>query len=61
MDTLNNAIEALANKAKNATLSDDAMQFAQATLNLAQAAATLHSNRIPMGGAESVASPATPA
>ena len=41
-DTLKTAIEALAEKAKGATAPHEAMQFAQAALNLAHAAATLH-------------------
>ena len=39
---LKDAIEALAGKAKDATAPHEAMQFAQAALNLAHAAATLH-------------------
>jgi hypothetical protein len=42
MDTLKTAIEVLADKAKSAATPHEAMQFAQAALNLAHAAATLH-------------------
>lgn len=41
-ETLKTAIDALANKAKEATAPHEAMHFAQAALNLANAAATLH-------------------
>lgn len=41
-EDLKTAIDALATKAKDATASHEAMQFAQAALNLANAAATLH-------------------
>jgi hypothetical protein len=41
-DELKKAINALATKAQNATAPHEAMQFAQAALNLAHAAATLH-------------------
>lgn len=42
METLKKAIEQLAEKAEKATAPHEAMQFAQAALNLAHAAATLH-------------------
>lgn len=41
-ESLKSAINALADKAKSATAAHEAMQFAQAALNLAHAAATLH-------------------
>ena len=41
-EALKTAIEALADKAKAAAAPNEAMQFAQAALNLAHAAATLH-------------------
>lgn len=41
-DPLRTAIEALADKAKAATAAHEAMQFAQAALNLANTATTLH-------------------
>lgn len=41
-EALKTAIDELADKAKSATDSHEAMQFAQAALNLAHAAATLH-------------------
>ena len=41
-EVLKNAIEALADKAKNATAAPEAQQFAQAALSLAHAAATLN-------------------
>lgn len=42
MEALKKAIEALADKARSATAAHEAMQFAQAAQNLANAAATLH-------------------
>jgi len=42
MEALKTAMVALAKKAQDATASHEAMQFAQAALNLAHAAATLH-------------------
>lgn len=42
VEGLKTAIDALADKAKSATAAHEAMQFAQAALNLANAAATLH-------------------
>lgn len=42
MDTLKKAIEALAVKAKEAPAPQEAMQFAQAALNLAHVVATLY-------------------
>jgi hypothetical protein len=42
MEALKAAVEALAEKAKVATAPHEAMQFAQAALNLAHAAATLN-------------------
>jgi len=42
METLKRAVEQLAIKAQNASAPGEAMQFAQAALNLAHAAATLH-------------------
>lgn len=41
-ENLKKALEALADKAKTAEKPGDAMQFAQAALNLAHAVATLH-------------------
>ena len=42
MEALKKAIETLATQAKNAKAPHEAMQFAQAALNLAHAVATLH-------------------
>ena len=41
-EAIKKALEALATKAEEAEKPGDAMQFAQAALNLAHAAATLH-------------------
>jgi hypothetical protein len=41
-EQLKTAIDALAKKSQEATASHEAMQFAQAALNLAHAAATVH-------------------
>ena len=42
MEALKKAVDALAEKAKNAFSPQEAMQFAQAALNVAHAAATLY-------------------
>ena len=44
-EKLKTALEALADKAKTTEKPGDAMQFAQAALNLAHAAATLHNRK----------------